>query len=49
MAGGGGGGGVGDRLESHVETHSNFFVVVVVFLHVLLFLYGLREGGKLLI
>ena len=35
MAGGGGGGG-GDWLESHVETHSIFF------LHVLLFLYGLR-------
>ena len=34
----GGGGGVGDRLESAVETHSIF---VVFFLHVLLFLYGL--------
>ena len=43
-----GGGGVGDRLESHVETHSNF-VCFFFLLHVLLFLYGLREGGKLLI
>ena len=40
--GGGGGGGVGDRLESHVETHSNFVFFCVFFLHVLLFLYGLR-------
>ena len=47
---GGGGGGVGDRLESPVETHSIF---VVFFLHVLLllFLYGFEGGGggKLLI
>ena len=33
--------GVGDRLESAVETHSIF---MVFFLHVLLFLYGLRGG-----
>ena len=41
----GGGGGVGDRLESHVETHSDFFFFFFFFfffLHVLLFLYGLR-------
>ena len=39
-------GGVCDWLESPVETHSIF----VVFLHmVLLFLYGLGGGGKLLI
>ena len=40
---GGGGGGVGDRLESHVETHSNFvgfFCLFVCFACV--FLYGLR-------
>ena len=36
------GGGGGDRLESPVETHSIF---VVLFLHVLLFLYGLGRGG----
>ena len=36
--GGGGWGGVGDRLESHIETHSIF---VVFLLHLLLlFLYG---------
>ena len=40
------GGGVGDRLESAVETHSIFVVFFFVFfLHVLLFLYGLGEGG----
>ena len=38
-----GGGGDGDQLESHVETHSNFVgFFLFVFLHVLLFLYGLR-------
>ena len=42
--GGGGGVGreVGDRLESPVETHSIF---VVLYLHALLFLYGLAGGG----
>ena len=34
--------GVGDQLESPVETHSIF---VVFFVHVLLFLYGLEGGG----
>ena len=43
----GGRGGVGDRLESPVETHSIF---VVFFLHVLLlFLRFGGGGGKLLI
>ena len=41
-----GGGGVGDRLESPVETHSIF--MVFLFLHVLL-LYGCGGGDKLLI
>ena len=37
------GGGDGDRLESHVETHSIFVgFFMFVFLHVLLFLYSLR-------
>ena len=45
-----GGGGVGDRLESPVETHSIFAVFCLFFfLHVvLLFLYG-WGGGKLLL
>ena len=44
-----GGGGVGDRLESPVETHSMF--VVFVFLHVLFLLFFTvwGGGGKLLI
>ena len=46
----GGRGGVGDRLESPVETHSMF---VFFFLHVLLLLFftvwGGGGGGKLLI
>ena len=46
--GGGGGVGVGDQLESPVETHSIFVVfcacVVVVFVW-----FGGRGGGKLLI
>ena len=37
-----GGGGIGDWLESPVETHS---IIVVLFLHVLLFLYGWGGGG----
>ena len=41
----GGGGGVGDRLESPVETHSIF---VMFFACVVFFLYGLG-GGILLI
>ena len=36
------GGGVGDRLESPVETHSMF---VVFFLHVLLLLFFTVCGG----
>ena len=40
--GGGGGVGVGDQLESPVETHS----ILWCFVHVLLlFLYGLGGGG----
>ena len=42
VVGGGGGGGVGDRLESHVETHSFFFACVVVFVR-------FEGGSKLLI
>ena len=42
-----GGGGVGDWLESPVETHSMF--VVFFFACVVVVFYGLGGGGKLLI
>ena len=43
-----GGGGVGDRLESHIETHSNFVCVCVFSACVVVFV-RFEGGSKLLI
>ena len=50
MRGGGGGWGVGDRLESPVETHSFLWCVFAcVFVVFLRFFFWGGGGGKLLI